>query len=254
LFRRHVQRRAEHNAGASEPDRTGATPAGGSRGIVCGAHNFAAGDLVVVALPGTTLAGGFEIAARKTYGHISDGMICAEDELGIGNDHSGIIVLPPDAGRPGDDAAALLGVGDEVLDIAVTPDLGYCLSIRGLAREARASRPVHDPVAVPTRTHVGAIPYASRRTAARCSWRPPSPTSIRHDPARLAAEPGAAGGHEVGEPRRRHLQLRDARSGQPTMPTTATSCRVRSWCAGQGRGSASSRSTVSNAPATRRTC
>ena len=90
---------AEHNAGASEPDRTGATPAGGSRCIVCGAHNFAAGDLVVVALPGTTLAGGFEIAARKTYGHVSDGMICAEDELGIGNDHSGIIVLPPDARR-----------------------------------------------------------------------------------------------------------------------------------------------------------
>jgi len=143
---------AEHNAGASEPDRTGATPAGGSRGIVCGAHNFAAGDLVVVALPGTTLAGGFEIAARKTYGHISDGMICAEDELGIGNDHSGIIVLPPDAGRPGDDAAALLGLGDEVLDIAVTPDLGYCLSIRGLAREAAQAFgvPFTDPVAVPT--------------------------------------------------------------------------------------------------------
>jgi phenylalanyl-tRNA synthetase beta chain len=65
------------------------------RGIVCGAHNFAPGDLVVVALPGSERCpGGFGIASRKTYGHVSDGMICAEDELGLGSDHSGIIVLP----------------------------------------------------------------------------------------------------------------------------------------------------------------
>ncbi len=121
---------AEHNAGASEPDENG-----GSRGIICGAHNFTAGDLVVVALPGTTLPGGFQIASRKTYGHISDGMICAEDEIGIGSDHAGIIVLPEGSATPGDDAKVLLGLGDEVLDIAVTPDMGYCLSIRGLARE-----------------------------------------------------------------------------------------------------------------------
>lgn len=120
---------AEHNGPA------------GSRSVVCGAHNFDIGDLVVVALPGTTLAGGFRISARKTYGHISDGMICAEDELGIGTDHTGIIVLPgtDDAGRPlepGDDPSAVLHLRDEVLDIDVSPDMGYCLSIRGLAREA----------------------------------------------------------------------------------------------------------------------
>src|SRR6476469_484330 len=57
--------------------------------IVCGADNFAVDDLVVVVLPGATLPGGFHIAARKTYGHVSNGMICAEDELGIGHDHSG---------------------------------------------------------------------------------------------------------------------------------------------------------------------
>lgn len=113
----------------------------GSRSVVCGAHNFAVGDLVVVALPGTTLSGGFRISARKTYGHTSDGMICAEDELGIGADHTGIIVLPDvdDDGRPlkpGDDPAAVLHLRDEVLDIEVSPDMGYCLSIRGLAREA----------------------------------------------------------------------------------------------------------------------
>jgi phenylalanyl-tRNA synthetase beta chain len=109
----------------------------GCRSVVCGAHNFVVGDLVVVSLPGAVLAGGFQIAARKTYGHVSDGMICAEDELGIGHDHTGIIVLPQDAGlEPGDDPSAVLHLRDDVLEIDVSPDIGYCLSIRGLAREA----------------------------------------------------------------------------------------------------------------------
>jgi phenylalanyl-tRNA synthetase beta chain len=113
----------------------------GCRSVVCGAHNFVVGDLVVVSLPGAVLAGGFQIAARKTYGHTSDGMICAEDELGIGHDHTGIIVLPAtdDHGRalqPGDDPAGVLHLRDDVLEIDVSPDIGYCLSIRGLAREA----------------------------------------------------------------------------------------------------------------------
>lgn len=107
-----------------------------SRGIVCGAHNFAEGDLVVAALPGAVLPGDFAIAARKTYGHISDGMLCAEDEIGLGDDHAGILVLAADSASPGDDATTLLWREDEVLDLDVTPDLSYCLSIRGLAREA----------------------------------------------------------------------------------------------------------------------
>jgi phenylalanyl-tRNA synthetase beta chain len=108
-----------------------------SRGIVCGADNFAVGDFVPVVLPGTVLPGGFQIAARKTYGHVSDGMICAEDELGLGTDHAGIIVFAPGEGvHPGADALELLGAKDPVYEIDVTPDEGYCLSVRGLAREA----------------------------------------------------------------------------------------------------------------------
>ena len=107
---------------------------GEPRGIVCGAHNFDAGDLVVVALPGAVLPGGFAITARKTYGHVSDGMICSPPELDLSGDAGGIIVL--DAGEPGDDAIALLGLYDEVLDLEVNPDRAYALSLRGVAREA----------------------------------------------------------------------------------------------------------------------
>lgn len=121
-----------------------------SRGIVCGARNFAVGDLVVVSLPGAVLPGGFAIAARKTYGHVSDGMICSARELGLGDDHDGIIVLDPGEGEPGDDAIELLHLRDDVLDIAVTPDRGYCLSIRGVAREAATAYgvPFRDPADV----------------------------------------------------------------------------------------------------------
>ncbi|MDQ0423715.1 MULTISPECIES: phenylalanine--tRNA ligase subunit beta [Cellulomonas] len=111
-----------------------------ARGIVCGAHNFGVGDRVVVALPGAVLPGPFPIAARKTYGHVSDGMICSARELGLGEDHDGIIVLSrlghgDDVTAPGTDALRLLGLADEVLEINVTPDRGYCFSMRGVARE-----------------------------------------------------------------------------------------------------------------------
>ncbi len=115
---------------------------GKAQEIVCGAHNFAAGDLVVCVLPGGVLPGGFEISARKTYGHVSNGMICSALELGLGEDHDGIIVLSELLGEeaaaaltPGDDAIELLGLGDEVVEVNVTPDRGYCFSLRGIARE-----------------------------------------------------------------------------------------------------------------------
>ncbi|MFF3546562.1 phenylalanine--tRNA ligase subunit beta [Streptomyces platensis] len=115
--------------------------------IVCGARNFSVGDKVVVVLPGAVLPGDFKIAARKTYGKKSHGMICSGDELGMGDDGThGIIVLPPEY-EVGTDAIELLELVDEVLDIAVTPDRGYCLSMRGVARETATAYglPLRDP-------------------------------------------------------------------------------------------------------------
>src|SRR5215475_1185447 len=130
----------------------GSTP-GEPQSIVCGATNFATGDLVVVALPGAVLPGDFAISSRKTYGKLSDGMICSARELGIGDDHTGIIVLPPDTAvddvpiQPGDDARPVIGLDDVVIDMSVTPDRGYEFAIRGIARELAHSLrlPFTDP-------------------------------------------------------------------------------------------------------------
>ena len=108
---------------------------GGIREIVCGATNFNVGDLVVVALPGTTLPGDFHIASRKTYGRLSDGMICSAAELRLGADQSGIMVFPPGTAEPGDSGIDVLGLDDVVFNLAITPDRGYGLSVRGIARE-----------------------------------------------------------------------------------------------------------------------
>src|SRR3712207_5302075 len=109
------------------------------RGIVCGATNFAVGDAVVVALPGAVLPGGFAIAARTTYDRVSDGMICSVRELGVGEDHAGILVLGDSATgttpAPGTPAGPVVGLDDVVIELAITPDRGYCLSMRGIARE-----------------------------------------------------------------------------------------------------------------------
>jgi phenylalanyl-tRNA synthetase beta chain len=107
------------------------------RGIVCGAHNFAVGDKVVVSLPGAMLPGPFPIAARKTYGHVSDGMIASARELGMGEEHDGILRLASLGldPEPGVDAIALLGLDDFAVEINVTPDRGYAFSMRGVARE-----------------------------------------------------------------------------------------------------------------------
>jgi phenylalanyl-tRNA synthetase beta chain len=120
---------------------------GEPQGIVCGAHNFSEGDLVAVILPGGVLPGNVEISARKTYGHVSAGMICSLRELGLGDDHEGILVLPADAGEPGDDARPVLGLDQEVIEFEINPDRAYALSLRGVAREAALGfdAPYDDP-------------------------------------------------------------------------------------------------------------
>ncbi len=105
--------------------------------IVTGATNFQAGDIVPVAPVGATLAGGLVIRRAKFRGVESWGMLCAADELGVGEDHEGILILPP--GTPvGVDAGPILGLDDQILELDLTPNRGDCLSIRGVAREVAA--------------------------------------------------------------------------------------------------------------------
>lgn len=128
----------EELAGFAKPIRYCVVDDGGQtvpRGVVCGATNFVAGDLVVLARPGTVLPGDVAIAARTAYGRTSEGMICSAAELRLGDDHTGIIVLPAGAAVPGESATPVLGLDDAVIELAITPDRGYCLSVRGLARE-----------------------------------------------------------------------------------------------------------------------
>ncbi len=125
-----------------------ANGSGEPQGIVCGAHNFEVDDLVVVCLPGAVLPGGFEISARKTYGHLSAGMICSASELGLPDDgQDGIIVLPAGTGAPGDDAFGVLGLDDAVIEFEINPDRAYALSVRGIARDAALgfAAPYADP-------------------------------------------------------------------------------------------------------------
>ncbi|MGO4692226.1 phenylalanine--tRNA ligase subunit beta [Glaciibacter sp. 2TAF33] len=153
-------------------------------GIVCGAHNFITGDKVVVTLPGSVLPGPFPIAARTTYGHVSDGMIASARELGLGEEHDGILRLTTLGLDPevGADAISLLGLDDAAVEINVTPDRGYAFSIRGVAREyshatgadfrdpALAVPPItvasEFPVTIddqaPVRGHVGATVFVTR--------------------------------------------------------------------------------------------
>lgn len=104
------------------------------RYVICGATNFQIEDQVVVALPGAILPGGFAISARQTYGKLSDGMICSSRELGLSDEHSGIIVLEGNY-KNGSDALVAVGANDPIFDISINPDRGYAMSVRGLSRE-----------------------------------------------------------------------------------------------------------------------
>ncbi|GAA3148805.1 phenylalanine--tRNA ligase subunit beta [Planomonospora alba] len=139
------------------------------RQIVCGATNFAVGDRVPVVLPGGVLPGGFEIGARKTYGRLSEGMICSERELGLSEEHGGIMVLPADT-PIGADVVELLGLREDVIELEITPDIGYALSIRGVAREVATAFgvPFRDPADVAPPAEPGPSYPASIADATAC--------------------------------------------------------------------------------------
>ena len=159
--------------------------------IICGARNFREGDIVVISLPGAVLPGGFAISARETYGKISEGMICSAAELGLARvQTSGIIALRgAEAEDPriviGADAREFLGLDDTVFEVNVTPDRGYALSARGLARELASSfdlsyrDPAEDPAAaalptdllagLPNSTGRGDLPAITVDEATKCA-------------------------------------------------------------------------------------
>lgn len=112
---------------------------GQTRYVICGATNFAVGDYVVAALPGAVLPGDFAISARETYGKTSNGMICSARELGLGDEHSGIMTFAEGSVVIGSDAIEGLMINDVIFDVAINPDRGYALSIRGIAREVAGS-------------------------------------------------------------------------------------------------------------------
>ncbi len=107
--------------------------------IVCGAPNVATGQTVAVARPGAVMPDGTRLGAAKLRGVRSEGMILAEDELAIGTDHAGIIVLPEDGPRPGQPLADVLPIATEVLELEITPNRPDCLGIYGVAREVHAA-------------------------------------------------------------------------------------------------------------------
>src|SRR5215213_2643887 len=107
---------------------------GEDRSVVCGARNFAPGDVVPWAAPGAKLPGGVEVGRRQVRGQWSDGMLASARELGVFDDHSGILVLPPDT-PVGADLVEEVGLRDTVLDVKTAPNRGDVLSMRGIARE-----------------------------------------------------------------------------------------------------------------------
>lgn len=108
------------------------------RRIVCGAHNFSAGDKVPVALVGGTLPGGMKLERRKIRGEVSDGMLCSARELGVSDDHTGILVLPPDT-EVGRDIREVLGLDEAIIEFEITPNRPDAMSLIGIARELAAA-------------------------------------------------------------------------------------------------------------------
>lgn len=105
--------------------------------VVCGARNLTAGDVVPYAPPGAVLPGGFTLERRKIRGEVSDGMLCSARELGLGDEHDGILHLPTSAGL-GEDVRETLGLNDVIFDLDITPNRPDAMCVVGVARDLAA--------------------------------------------------------------------------------------------------------------------
>ncbi len=124
----------------------------GEQEVVVGVRNMRSGDLVPLAGPGATIPLLPEpLAAREIRGVVSNGMLCAPDELGVSPSHDGILILPEGI-PPGADVKDALGLDDAVLDVEVTPNRPDFLSVVGIAREVAAA--TGEPLTLPDRTLV----------------------------------------------------------------------------------------------------
>ena len=172
--------------------------------IVCGAQNFKAGDKVPVATVGATLPGGVTIKKSKLRGEVSCGMNCSARELGVGEDHDGLLILPEDApvGAP---FAQYYGLADTILDLEITPNRPDCLSMRGIAREfgavfEAAPAPLPQPEVresgAPV-TEAATVTIAEPRLCPRYTARVIRGVSIGPSPAWLTARVEAAGARSI---------------------------------------------------------
>jgi phenylalanyl-tRNA synthetase beta chain len=129
--------------------------------VVCGAPNLTAGQLYPFAPLGAVVSGGHKIKAAKLRGIASEGMLLAEDELGLSSDHVGLMEIPQDLPL-GQDLAAALNLADVVLEVAVTPNRPDCLSVLGLAREVAAllDQPLRHPEVIVAEVAAPAHPLA----------------------------------------------------------------------------------------------
>jgi phenylalanyl-tRNA synthetase beta chain len=127
----------------------------GAARVVCGASNFSPGDVVPWAAPGANLPGGFQISRRRIRGEVSDGMLASGRELGVSEDHEGILILPPQTPL-GVDVREALGLHDVIFDLEITPNRPDAMSVAGVARDLAAALGL--PFTLPTPVAPGTEP------------------------------------------------------------------------------------------------